>query len=68
MNLLEELSNMPFSRTDLILLLPMALVGIVLMGGVPCRTRLARYVLEGVGAVVGAIFAIAMVGSLSRVL
>ncbi|MGI4983974.1 MAG: hypothetical protein ACRYGL_11725 [Janthinobacterium lividum] len=68
MNLLEELSNMTLSRTDMILLLPMALVGIVLMGGVPCRTRIARYMLEGVGAVAGAIFAIAMVSSLSRAL
>ncbi|MGI4861146.1 MAG: hypothetical protein ACRYHA_30285 [Janthinobacterium lividum] len=68
MNLLEELSNMSLSRTDLILLLPMALVGVVLMGGVPCRTRVARYVLEAVGAVVGALFAILMVGSLSRML
>jgi len=68
MNLLEELSNMTLSRTDMILLLPMALVGIVLMGGVPCRTRIAHYMLEGVGALVGAICAIAMVSSLSRVL
>lgn len=68
MNLLEELSNMTLSRADLILLLPMALVGVVVMGGVPCRTRISRYVLEGVGAVVGALFAIVMVGSLSRML
>ncbi|MCY0389200.1 hypothetical protein OVY01_18805 [Robbsia sp. Bb-Pol-6] len=68
MNLLDNLSNMTLSRTDLILLLPMALVGVVLMGGVPCRTRIAHYVLEGVGAVVGALVAIVMMGSLSRML
>lgn len=68
MNWLEQLSNVPLSRVDVILLLPMALVGVVLMAGVPCRTRVAHYVLEGVGAVVGALFAIVMMGSLSRIL
>lgn len=68
MNWLEQLSNVPLSRVDVILLLPMALVGVVLMAGVPCRTRVAHYVLEGVGAAVGALFAIVMMGSLSRIL
>ena len=68
MNWLEELIDVTFSRADVILLLPMALVGVVLMAGVPCRTRIAHYVLEGVGAAVGALFAIVMMTSLSRML
>lgn len=64
MALLEHLRALVFTQNDLILFVPMALAGVVLMSAWPCATRAAHYSLEACGAAVGAIVALLLIGGL----
>jgi hypothetical protein len=64
MAFLEHLQALAFTQNDLILFVPMALAGVVIMSALPCATRIAHYSLEACGAVAGAVVALLLIGGL----
>lgn len=63
MSFLTQLSSI--SSGDLILLVPMALVGMILTSELPSHTRAAHYSFEIGGAVVGVIAAVLLLHGLA---
>ncbi|WP_347555359.1 hypothetical protein [Robbsia sp. KACC 23696] len=60
MEFLTQMGSMSLNSANLILLLPMALVGVVLAGNIPYHHRAAHYSLEIGGAVLGVVVALGL--------
>lgn len=60
MDFLTQLGGMSLNSGNLILLLPMALVGVVLAGNIPYHHRAAHYSMEIGGAVLGVVLALVL--------
>jgi len=65
MDFLTQMSSLPLTVGNLILLIPMALVGVVLASGIPYHHRAAHYSMEIGGAVLGVLVAVLLLSLLN---
>jgi hypothetical protein len=62
---IEKETNMGyFTISDFILVIPMALAGALFLSALPCNTALKRNSLRVMGAILGVVFAVALVEGL----
>ncbi len=53
-----------FTIGDFVMIIPMALAGALFLGALPCATELRHNTLRVVGAIIGALVAVALVEAL----
>lgn len=66
-NVLSNLSSFQLSFSNLSLILPMMVVGIIAMSEIPSKTRVGHYSFEACGAVIGVVLGVVALTAMAAV-